>query len=184
MSSINIAGDTSGSISLTVPSVAGTNTATLPAATGTVMVSGNMPAFSAYMTNGSANQFTTSGVVTKVKIDTKEFDTNSAYDATTNYRFTPLVAGYYQVNGQLKAAGSSITFANIYIYKNGSLWHEGTAFGFTQTAQSNCSVNSLMYLNGSTDYIELWGVVNAGSGCGFAFGQSPTYFGAVLVRVA
>jgi hypothetical protein len=173
-----------GLVSIVEPTTASNFTQTLPASTGTVMVSGNMPAFSAYMTNGSANQLTTSSVVTKVIIDTEEFDTNSAFDATTNFRFQPLVAGYYQVNGQFKAAGSAITFANIYIYKNGSLWHEGTAFGFTQTAQSNCVVSSLMYLNGSTDYIELWGVVNAGAGCGFAFGQSPTYFGAVLVRAA
>ena len=51
MASINIAGDTSGSISLTVPSVAGTNTVTIPANSGVVMVSGNMPAFSAYSNN-------------------------------------------------------------------------------------------------------------------------------------
>lgn len=173
-----------GQITIQEPATASNFTQTLPAASGEVMVSGNQPAFSAYMTNGSVNQSTTSGVATKVRIDTEEFDTANAFDATTNYRFTPLVAGYYQINGQFKAAGSAITYANIYIYKNGSLWHEGTAFGFTQTAQSNCAVSSLMYLNGSTDYIELWGVVNAGAGCGFAFGQSPTYFGAVLVRSA
>ena len=184
MSSMILNGDTSGAITVTVPAVAGTNTVTIPAVTGTMMVSGNMPAFSAYMTNGSLNQTTTSGVATKIKIDTKEFDTSTAYDATTNYRFTPQVAGYYQINGQFKAAGSAITYANIYIYRNNSLWHEGTAFGFTQTAQSNCAVSSLMYLNGSTDFIELWGVVNAGTGCGFAYGQSSTYFGAVLVRAA
>jgi len=39
MSSIYITGDTSGAISLAAPSIAGTNTATLPAATGTVLVS-------------------------------------------------------------------------------------------------------------------------------------------------
>jgi len=184
MSSIVISGDTSGAVTLTVPATAGTNTVTIPASTGTVMVSSNMPAFSAYMTNGSLNQGITSGVATKIKIDTKEFDTSTAYDATTNYRFTPQVAGYYQVNGQFKAAGISITFANIYIYRNGSVFKEGTASGYTETAQSNMSVNCLMYLNGSTDYIELWGVVNAGSGVGFNYGQSCTYFGASLVRTS
>ena len=43
MSQINIAGDTSGSISIAAPSVAGSNTLTLPAVTGTVVTTGNIP---------------------------------------------------------------------------------------------------------------------------------------------
>ena len=39
MSSVVISGDTSGAITLASPAVAGTNTATLPAATGTVLLS-------------------------------------------------------------------------------------------------------------------------------------------------
>lgn len=39
MSSVIISGDTSGAITLAAPAVAGTNTATLPATTGTVLVS-------------------------------------------------------------------------------------------------------------------------------------------------
>lgn len=38
MSQININGDTSGTISLAAPAVAGSNTATFPAATGVVLV--------------------------------------------------------------------------------------------------------------------------------------------------
>ena len=53
MSSISIAGDSSGSISLTVPAVAGTNTATLPAVTGNVLVS---TATSASSTNTVTNK--------------------------------------------------------------------------------------------------------------------------------
>ena len=40
MSSLVISGDTSGTISLTVPAVAGTNTVTIPAGTGTIAVQG------------------------------------------------------------------------------------------------------------------------------------------------
>lgn len=38
MTSIYITGDTSGAISLAAPAIAGTNTATLPAATGNILV--------------------------------------------------------------------------------------------------------------------------------------------------
>jgi len=43
MSSVVISGDTSGAITLSAPAVAGTNTITLPASTGTVVLSGTTP---------------------------------------------------------------------------------------------------------------------------------------------
>jgi hypothetical protein len=54
MSSVVISGDTSGAITLAAPAVAGTNTINLPAAAGSVMVSGNMPAFSSYPSGTTA----------------------------------------------------------------------------------------------------------------------------------
>ena len=56
------------------------------------------PAFGVYM---SGNQSIGSTGNSKVAFDTKTFDTNNNYDNTTNYRFTPTVAGYYQVNAIL-----------------------------------------------------------------------------------
>lgn len=53
MSSIYITGDTSGAVSLAVPAIAGTNTATLPAATGIVLVE---TAVSASTTNSVTNK--------------------------------------------------------------------------------------------------------------------------------
>ena len=50
------------------------------------------PAFEAYL---SSSQSVSDNVQTKVQIDTKVFDTNNAYDNSTNYRFTPGVAGKY-----------------------------------------------------------------------------------------
>ena len=81
MSSLVISGDTSGAITLAAPAVSGTHTATLPAATGTVMVSGNMPAFSAY---GSTVQTISTASYTKIILNNIEFDTSSAFDYTTN----------------------------------------------------------------------------------------------------
>jgi len=47
MSSVVISGDTSGTVTLTVPATAGTNTITLPALTGTVVVAGQNSAITA-----------------------------------------------------------------------------------------------------------------------------------------
>jgi hypothetical protein len=156
MSSLVISGDTSGTVTVTVPAVAGTNTATLPAATGTVMVSGNMPAFSVY---ANASQSLTSNVFTKVALNTKNFDTASAFDSTTNYRFTPQVAGYYQINATVRFSASSAASQVIAtLYKNGSEFFRG---GDTPMSSANpvsvLSFSNVVFLNGSTDYVELYG---------------------------
>ena len=184
MSSIVLSGDTSGTVTVAAPAVAGTNTATLPAATGTVMVSGNMPAFSAYMTNGNASQSVTSATFTKVKIDTKEFDTANAFDTST-YRFTPLVAGYYQINGCLTVqATGGVTGAIISIYKNNAEFKRGNQLFYAATNNIDPIVSALIYLNGSTDYIELYGYVVGASGTAIGVGSTQTYFQASMVRAA
>lgn len=58
MSSVVIAGDTSGAITLAAPAVAGSNTLTLPAATGTILVPGNASA----LTSGTAQTLSGSAV--------------------------------------------------------------------------------------------------------------------------
>jgi len=175
MSSVVISGDTSGAITLAAPAVSGTNTATLPAATGTVMVSGNMPAFSAYL-NGSKS--ISASTFTKVQCNTEEFDTNSNYDNATNYRFTPTVAGYYQVSGQITPAGA-VTRLIATIYKNGTLFKYGTDY----SAGNRGVVSCLVYCNGSTDYLELYGYVTSVS-ASFAGSVSDCYFQACMVRGA
>jgi len=177
MSSVVISGDTSGAITLAAPAVSGTNTATLPAATGTVMVSGNMPAFSAYQ---STTQSVNSGTFTKVQLQTEEFDTASAFDSTTNYRFTPQVAGYYQVSGNI--GWSFITGQSVIsIYKNGSRFKDGNfSTGGTDGTQS--VVSALINLNGSTDYIEMYCYQNTGTAKNTGTGANSTFFQAVMVR--
>lgn len=185
MSSVVLSGDTSGAITLAAPAVAGTNTITLPAATGTAMVSGNMPAFSAY--RSTSDQTVSNSSWTKLQAQTEEFDTASAYDNATNYRFTPQVAGYYQVTGEILAAGT-VTLIRIIpaIYKNGSAFKYGNDVIMPAGGQSvRATISALIYLNGSTDYLELYGNLN-GSGT-LTFSASTgldCYFQAFLVRAA
>jgi hypothetical protein len=55
MSSVVISGDTSGTVTVTVPAVAGTNTLTLPAVTGNVITSGDTGTVTATMVSTSAS---------------------------------------------------------------------------------------------------------------------------------
>jgi hypothetical protein len=182
MSSVVISGDTSGAITLSAPAVSGTNTATLPAATGTVMVSGNMPAFSAYR---STTQTFSSATWTKIQCQTEEFDTASAYDNATNYRFTPLVAGYYQVQVQVAFAftGTSTT-TGVAVYKNGSATKYLQLPYVALTSGTMISGSALIYCNGTTDYLEAYVYSNGTSPEVSASSGTTSYFQATMVRTA
>jgi hypothetical protein len=142
-------------------------------------VAGNGPAFSAYL---SGSPSVTSNTFTKVQFNVKEFDTNSSYDNTTNYRFTPTVAGYYQINAGIAASGVGVTRLIAILYKNGVSYKNGYD---TNGAPNKGGVSSLVYLNGSSDYVEIYGYIT---------GTSPIFFGnndlsnvwvnGVLVRAA
>jgi len=179
---VKLVSASAGSVEIVAPTTASNYTATMPAKTGNVMLDG--PAFSAYL---SANQTPiTTGTFTKVQCNTEEFDTASAYDNATNYRFTPQVAGYYQVSGAMNLTASvSNTECLVSIYKNGSVIKWGSYITRAATNQDvGSSASALIYLNGSSDYVELYGY---GAGTGtlqFIGSQSRTFFQAVLVRGA
>lgn len=147
----------------------------------TQMAQGNQQGFSAYL---SANQSISANTFTKAQFNTTEFNLGSVYDATTNYRFTPTVAGYYQVNLTIYTSGTSTTAGNAYIYKNGASFKSGQS---TAANQQIVPVPALIYLNGSTDYIEAYSYVSSGSGIVIAGGSGNTpfcYFQAMLIRTA
>ena len=142
-------------------------------------VAGNGPAFSAY---AGSNQSLSTGW-NKVALNTKEFDTNSNFNTSTN-RFTPTVAGYYQISGGV-AGVSAITTGEylISIWKNGNEYKRGIDMPNGASLYS-LQVSSLVYFNGSTDYIELYCYNNAGSPTPL-YGQNwATYMTGVLSRAA
>ena len=160
--------------------ISGTNGITLP--NGATQSTGAGPAFSAYL---GSNQTVTSGSWTKLNINTKVFDTNTNYDATTNYRFTPTVAGYYQVNGSVYGGGSTNTTNVISaIYKNGSVYLTGSYISASANPQSNQAsiISTLIYMNGSTDYIEFYGQITGSGTCTISSGSANTQFNACLLR--
>ena len=155
MASLVLNGNTSGSVTISSPAVSGTTTLTLPTTTSTLAING--PAFAARRTT---NQSLTSATYTKVQLATEDFDTANCFDSTTNYRFTPNVAGYYQINTSMNlepSSGSGTIFIGL-IYKNGveflRAWDNRTS-----AILNNSSGSILMYFNGTTDYIELYAYI-------------------------
>lgn len=166
-----------GGITLDAASTASDKTITVPARTGNMAVDG--PAFSAYL---NANQSLSNATWTKITINTEDFDTNNNFDSTTNYRFTPTVAGYYQINGSI-SWGAASGQAAVGLYKNGAFFKVGSSD--TLDATANTTVFSfLVFANGTTDYFELYGNQNSG-GALVAVGSSVyTTFSASLARAA
>jgi hypothetical protein len=172
-----------GSVTIAEPATASNFTATLPAATGDVMVSGNMPAFGAYVNSA---QTITGLVSTKVAFDGESFDTNNCYN-TANYRFTPNVAGYYQINATVMLANNTVTSLYIMIYKNGTNYSRGGFTTGTASAYPTTNATNIVYCNGTTDYIEIYAYFFATNDVGGgALGSSTAYssFTGAMVRGA
>jgi hypothetical protein len=117
-----------------------------------------VPAFSASLTS---DQNFTNNVWTKIQFSTEDFDTNSDYDHSTNYRFTPTVAGYYFINCYVRINYSSTSADQIYVnlYKNGSSYVSSNRLNVTGN-WGNIGISCLIYCNGSSDYIEAYGYAN------------------------
>lgn len=138
----------------------------------------NGPACSVYL--ATTAQTISAGTWTKVQLNTEEFDTANAFDSTTNYRFQPLVAGYYQCNGQLLLNNSGAGYSGIGFNKTGGQYK----YSYVSNASGTGStLSALIYLNGSTDYVEMYGFSQANSNLIY-FGSLWTSFQAVLVRAA
>jgi hypothetical protein len=141
------------------------------------------PAFSAYQS--VAQTGFSSATATKLTFTTEEFDTNSNFASST---FTPTVAGYYQVTGAFSINSLSVLpTALVMFYKNGA----GFKFGGNGTGSASnfvgTSASALIYMNGSTDYLEMYAYVDLNGVPGtydIRAAQTATYFQAVLVRSA
>ena len=172
-----------GSITLSEQDTASNITVTIPATTGTLLTTATAgvpiggPAFYAFK---SADQSLTNATRTKITFDVEPFDTNSNY-ATS--RFTPTVAGYYQLSAGISWGGAAAGVGIVFLDKNGGQFKVGSSDPLDFTA--NTSVLSvLVYANGTTDYFEIYGTQHSGSTLVAVGGESFTYFTGALVRSA
>jgi hypothetical protein len=114
-----------------------------------------------------------------IPVLTKQFDTNNCFQSG---RFTPTVEGYYQVNASCNfTAASGLVGLAVRIVKSGNPLSRSYAMSATPV-DGGISVSSLIYMNGTTDWIELQGLVTAGVTP--AFSPLTTAFSASLVRAA
>lgn len=150
--------------------------ATGPAGSG----SSSGPAFSAYASGQQTN--ITNQVV---QFNQTLFNIDNTYD-TTNYRWTPGVAGYYQINAmvwmQKLASGSGDVY--IVLRKNGVGVNNSTRYSVTDT-YIPLTLNTIIYLS-ATDYVDLQFVssatINTNPTFGFGTNQNTVYFNGCYLR--
>ena len=92
---------------------------------------------------------------TKVAIDTISFDTEGVVDIA-NSRIIPNLPGYYIVMGTVRADAVPVGRRVIAtIFKNGVLVTFGIHVNQGAAGYSSSSASDLIYMNGTTDYLEL-----------------------------
>ena len=166
----------SGTTNLTIGS---TNTSTITMPNG-ALSGQNYPAFEAKL-NG--DQVMTNASTDKLQLSDEILDTDNCYDATTNYRFTPNVAGKYFIHGQVMTGennGTALQKTYLKLRKNGTDYSQNFV-DFRNNPGKNMSVSTAVILdfNGSTDYVELWVYYesNQHTGVSEVSSSAGTFFG-------
>ena len=142
---------------------------------------GNSPAFEAI---NDTNQSMSNNTYTKVTFGTENLDTDSCFASS---RFTPTTAGKYFVYSTLTIqGGTNVGIAgHIQIRKNG-----GSVFLSQTNVYSNNDMNifsvsasSILTLNGSSDYVEIYGLGENSSGTPDILGNAngKSIFGGFLL---
>jgi hypothetical protein len=149
----------------------------------------NTPIFEAAITS---NQSVSDDTATKAQFASEVIDTDSAYDNSTNYRFTvPSGAGgkyFLFLKLQIDCeANSNLDTAKALIYKNGSAFSSPTNFGQSEISflsnpirESEIVVSIIADLSAG-DYIEAYGAMEASDSSGGHFGSYSVFKGYKLI---
>lgn len=143
----------------------------------------NGPAFNAFL---NTSQSVTTSTMTKIQMNAEAFDTANNFDVAA-YKFTPNVPGYYQVSFQAIFGGSNLTNVQAFIFKNGSNISTPYVYAPSISSLTNYSMtqSKLIYMNGTTDYLEFYVYVSGGSPAIVGDGSnSYTYATGFLARAA
>jgi len=139
--------------------------------------SSTLPTFSA--SKITTDQTFAANTFVKITFNSEAWDTNNNFASST---FTPTVAGYYQITAALYHGQVGNGDFQGALYKNGTrvkrLYIRNTIAGQVTLDNSSC----LVYCNGSTDYIELYGRGDSGGDVTIYASAETTYFEGIGIR--
>lgn len=137
----------------------------------------NGSAFSAGKTAAQALNTT----VAKITFDVELLDSD---DSFADSRFTPKVAGWYQINFKVRL-DLATTYLAANLYKNNVLVRSGSYLEATGLAYPTAAFSDLIYMNGTTDYLEV--KATSGINRSTSVGTDPYYgctFSGFFVRAS
>jgi len=144
----------------------------------------NTPAFQAYL---SATQNISGSTWTKVNFNTEIYDTDSDYDNSTNYRFTPTTAGkyfcYYHVDSSWTGSTGGYDIRSKFQKNGGNItgYEDSQFIDFGDGAGLNLILTStqsaVIDFDGSSDYLEVYHRSTAST----PFVGGASYFGAYKI---
>lgn len=137
------------------------------------------PAFRLYQSAAQSIANATNSVLT---FDTEDLDTDNGHSLVTNTsRYTAAVAGWYFVSGTVQYTSNTTGNRLVWIAKNGTTINQ---VGRPTSSTSNTmgiQVSTLVYMNGSTDYIEV-GTYQTSGGALNTLTANPSIFEGYWVR--
>ena len=93
-----------------------------------------------------------------VEFNAESYDTQNWYDHSTNFRYTPQVAGYYKFDAHVWLSGLSTASTEFQLgfYKNGTIYSKSErSDDASYGGQQSTIVTDTIQLNGSSDYVDV-----------------------------
>jgi hypothetical protein len=132
-------------------------------ASGNLVVNGKITSKTNFISvnrNGVNQTGISDNTAAKVQLNNKISDPDGVFDAVTNFRYTPNLAGTFLVCGTaLIGSGSNILDAAVAVFKNGTSIFNGneivalSAAGISFLAST---VSGMVTMNGTTDFLEMF----------------------------
>jgi hypothetical protein len=139
----------------------------------------NTPAFK--VIRGTSTQSIPNTTYTKIQFNEEDFDTASAYDNSTNYRFTVPSGqgGKYLIGTQVAAShGASVNYLRL--YKNGT--GINNTFNSVGNNGNDNSISQVTILDlVATDYIEVFFYQGSGGSAGIQLDATTFFYGFKLI---
>lgn len=142
----------------------------------------NTPAFIAKFAS-SGSQTVTDNSTVKVEMSQEVYDSDSAYDPTTNYRWTPGVVGKYLIGFSVYTEDNEIKRATAYLYMNGSSIYKNHKKVILQDQTAVCSPRHtyngqvIVDVTSTSDYFEVYCWIDTyDGGTSSIMDQEMTYF--------
>lgn len=179
----SVTSDTNGELVIKTGGAGGTTAITIDnaqVATFANPLINDLPLFETFLTttqNITSNQFTL------LNFDNVNFDSHSWFD-TANYRYTPQMAGYYIFTAAYTMTPStSASVKLVALYKNGVLakYLEFTRYAAV-AGTTTASGSSILYMNGTTDYVDVYAYTLGTGTLAVSSAASQTYFQGYLLK--